>query len=75
MGDCHSSGKERDAGTHAEQALRASELNYRRLFEAAQDGILILDADTGRINDVNPFLVKLRATNMPMPLLSLPPPE
>ena len=75
MGDCHSSGKERDAGTHAEQALRASELSYRRLFEAAQDGILILDSDTGRINDVNPFLVKLRATNMPMPLLSLPPPE
>jgi len=75
MGACHSSGKERDAGTHAEQALRASELNYRRLFEAAQDGILILDADTGRINDVNPFLVKLRATNMRMPLLSLPPPE
>ena len=52
MGDCHSSGKERDAGTHAEQALRASELNYRRLFEAAQDGILILDADTGRIQVV-----------------------
>jgi PAS domain S-box-containing protein len=42
-----------------EQALRASELSYRRLFEAAQDGILILDVDTGRINDVNPFLVKL----------------
>jgi PAS domain S-box-containing protein len=42
-----------------EQALRASELSYRRLFEAAQDGILILDADTGRINDVNPFLFHL----------------
>jgi two-component system, cell cycle sensor histidine kinase and response regulator CckA len=41
------------------QALRASELSYRRLFEAAQDGILILDVDTGRINDVNPFLFKL----------------
>ncbi len=39
--------------------LRASEVRYRRLFEAAQDGILILDVDTGRINDVNPFLVKL----------------
>ncbi len=37
----------------------ASELNYRRLFEAAKDGILILDAKTGRINDVNPFLSKL----------------
>jgi PAS domain S-box-containing protein len=42
-----------------EQALRASELSYRRLFEAAQDGILILDVETGRISDVNPFLVKL----------------
>jgi PAS domain S-box-containing protein len=42
-----------------EQALRASELSYRRLFEAAQDGILILDVDTGRINDVNPFLGQL----------------
>ena len=42
-----------------EQALRASELSYRRLFEAAKDCILILDVDTGRINDVNPFLFKL----------------
>ena len=42
-----------------EQALGVSELNYRRLFEAAQDGILILDVETGRINDVNPFLVGL----------------
>jgi PAS domain S-box-containing protein len=42
-----------------EQALRASELSYRRLFEAARDGILILDFDTGRIADVNPFLVEL----------------
>jgi len=41
------------------QALRESELSYRRLFEAAQDGILILDAHTGRITDVNPFLEKL----------------
>jgi PAS domain S-box-containing protein len=45
--------------TRTEQALRASELSYRRLFEAAKDGILILDVGTGRINDVNPFLVKL----------------
>jgi PAS domain S-box-containing protein len=42
-----------------ERALRASELNYRRLFEAARDGILILDANTGRIDDVNPFLIEL----------------
>jgi two-component system, chemotaxis family, CheB/CheR fusion protein len=39
--------------------LRASETSYRRLFEAAKDGILILDVDTGRINDVNPFLFNL----------------
>ena len=43
----------------AEDHLRSSELRYRRLFESAQDGILILDADTGRITDANPFLVNL----------------
>ena len=36
-----------------------SELRYRRLFETAQDGILILDADSGEIIDVNPFLLDL----------------
>jgi PAS domain S-box-containing protein len=36
-----------------------SELRYRRLFETAQDGILILDADSGKIIDVNPFLLEL----------------
>jgi PAS domain S-box-containing protein len=45
--------------TTADEALRASELSYRRLFEAAQDGILILDVNTGRITDLNPFLIKL----------------
>src|ERR1700730_14551614 len=45
--------------TRTELALHISELSYRRLFEAAKDGILILDVDTGRINDVNPFLFKL----------------
>lgn len=42
-----------------EQALRNSELRYRRLFESAQDGILILDAETGLISDVNPFLMDM----------------
>src|SRR3990170_7094991 len=42
-----------------EQALKDSELRYRRLFEAAQDWILILDARTGMIDDVNPFLVNM----------------
>lgn len=39
------------------EALEVSETRYRRLFETAQDGILILDAETGRIVDVNPFLI------------------
>ncbi len=42
-----------------EEALKNSETRYRRLFEAAQDGILILDAETGQIADVNPFLVEM----------------
>ncbi len=41
------------------EKIKTSELRYRRLFEAAQDGILILDAETGIIEDVNPFLVKM----------------
>ncbi len=41
------------------EALKFSEIRYRRLFETAKDGILILDAVTGRIKDVNPFLIKL----------------
>lgn len=40
-------------------SLEESELRYRRLFETAQDGILILDANTGKIIDVNPFLLDL----------------
>jgi len=39
--------------------LRISELRYRRLFEAARDGILILDADSLKITDVNPFMTEL----------------
>jgi PAS domain S-box-containing protein/putative nucleotidyltransferase with HDIG domain len=42
-----------------EQSLRNSELRYRRLFESAQDGILILDAETGSISDVNPYLIDM----------------
>ena len=43
----------------AEGALQASEIRYRRLFEAAQDGILILDFANGQVLDVNPFLSDL----------------
>ncbi len=41
------------------EALQESEKRYRRLFESAKDGILILDADTGKVVDVNPFLLQL----------------
>ena len=41
------------------EALQESEKRYRRLFESARDGILILDADTGKVVDVNPFLLQL----------------
>ena len=41
------------------QEINNSELRYRRLFETAQDGILILNAKTGAIIDVNPFLINM----------------
>src|ERR1022692_4746913 len=54
------------ANTRTEQAearsvlaILASELRYRRLFETAQDGILILDSDTGQVMDANPFMKEL----------------
>lgn len=37
---------------NAVEELRISEIRYRRLFETARDGILILDAETRKINDV-----------------------
>jgi PAS domain S-box-containing protein len=39
--------------------LEVSEVRYRRLFEMAHDGILILDALSGRVLDVNPFMLEL----------------
>jgi PAS domain S-box-containing protein len=41
------------------KALGESEIRYRRLFESAKDGILILDAETSKIIDANPFLLKI----------------
>jgi two-component system CheB/CheR fusion protein len=38
---------------------KAAEARYRRLFEAAKDGIVIADADTGEILDSNPFITKV----------------
>ena len=56
MPDVH---HESDANRPEERLLRVSELRYRRLFETAKDGILILDAKTGKITDANPFLILL----------------
>ncbi len=41
-----------------EERLRISERRYRRLFETAHDGILILDTETRKISDANPFMIK-----------------
>ena len=41
------------------KALCVSEVRYRRLFETARDGIMIVDTKTGGIVDVNPSLATL----------------
>ena len=48
-----------DALKQAERGLRRSEVRYRRLFEASRDGVLILDSETRKIIDANPFLMNL----------------
>lgn len=45
--------------SQTEDLLGTSEIRYRRLFEAARDGILILNASTLKITDVNPFMMEL----------------
>jgi PAS domain S-box-containing protein len=40
-------------------AMKVSELRYRRLFEHAKDGILILNAESGKVVDANPFMSDL----------------
>jgi diguanylate cyclase (GGDEF)-like protein/PAS domain S-box-containing protein len=45
-----------DGSVREQITLEESEVRYRRLFETAKDGILILNGDTGRIVDANPFL-------------------
>ena len=42
-----------------EHQLQASETLYRRLFETAKDGVLILDAVTGSILDANPYMTEM----------------
>ena len=43
----------------SEESLRTSEIRFRRLFEAAKDGVLILDGQTGQITDANPYILEL----------------
>ena len=47
------------AEARSQQAIKDAGVSYRRLFEAAKDGILMLDITTGRITDVNPSLAEL----------------
>jgi PAS domain S-box-containing protein len=47
-----------------EDAFHNSELRYRKLFETASDGIILLDADTGEIIDANPFLLNLIGSSL-----------
>jgi len=42
-----------------EQELKCSERQYKQLFESAQHGIVILDADTGHVQSANPHLLKM----------------
>jgi PAS domain S-box-containing protein len=44
---------------YPQSSILASEIRYRRLFEAARDGILILDPETRKITDSNPYMTEL----------------
>ena len=44
---------------NANKEIVASEMRYRRLFETAKDGILILNTENGAIVDVNPFMMEM----------------
>jgi two-component system, chemotaxis family, CheB/CheR fusion protein len=43
----------------SQAAVRRSEIRYRRLFEAAHDGLLLIDTKTQKILDANPFMIEL----------------
>jgi PAS domain S-box-containing protein len=47
------------ARKQVEEKVRISEVRYRRLFEAAHDGVLLLDPGTRKITDANPFMTEL----------------
>ena len=49
----------KESRLRADEALIASEVRYRRLFESAQDGILIVNTETGVVDDANPLMIEL----------------
>ena len=51
--------RDRTEAMQKESEIRESEIRFRRLFETAKDGILILDSDSGKITDANPFITEL----------------
>ena len=59
-----------------ERALKASEIRYRRLFETAPYGIVVLDAETGVVVDVNPCMSSMLGCDprelVDQPLWSVP---
>ncbi|MEY2562222.1 MAG: hypothetical protein QOH88_415 [Verrucomicrobiota bacterium] len=59
------------AEARSEQEVQASQLDYRRLFQAAKEGILILDADTGQIADANRSLTEMLGFSL-AELLNMP---
>lgn len=59
LGDLHRVTREITGAAQTQEGLRTSEIRYRRLFESARDGILILDAITLKITDVNPYMSEL----------------
>lgn len=43
----------------AEVSLKRTEVSYRRLFETAPDGLMLVDAQTGEVFDANPAAVSM----------------
>ena len=59
-----------------DRALKTSEIRYRRVFETAPDGILVLDAETSMVIDANPAVCRLLGYEqdemLDQPLWSIP---
>jgi len=51
--------RDRTEDLRKDSQIRDSEVRFRRLFETAKDGILILDSSDGKITDANPYITEL----------------